>query len=52
MSAGNQLLTVGWQIVKVVPNADAEVLCTIMSLKNKHSTGYDGISKRILKLCG
>jgi Notch-like protein len=42
----------GFSTLKVVPLTDAEVLCTITSLKNKHSTGYDSISNRILKLCG
>ena len=28
------------------------MLCTITSLKNNHSTGYDGISNKIIKLCG
>jgi Notch-like protein len=42
----------GFSTLKVVPIMDAEVLCTITSLKNKHSTGYGGISNRILKLCG
>jgi hypothetical protein len=42
----------GFSTLEVVPITDAEVLCTITSLQNKHSTGYDGISNRILKLCG
>jgi hypothetical protein len=42
----------GFSTLKVVPITDAEVLCTRTSLKNKHSTGYNGISNSILKLCG
>jgi hypothetical protein len=42
----------GFSTLQVVPIMDAEVLRTITSLKNKHSTGYGGISNRILKLCG
>jgi hypothetical protein len=42
----------GFSTLEVVPIMAAEVLCTITSLKNKCSTGYDGISNRLLKLCG
>ena len=38
------------QIINI-PIAEAEVICTISSLKNKTSFGYDGLSKKILKLC-
>jgi hypothetical protein len=31
---------------------EAEVICTITSLKNKNSCSYDGLSNKILKLCG
>jgi hypothetical protein len=31
---------------------EAEIICTFVSLKNKSSSGYDGISNRILKTCG
>jgi hypothetical protein len=42
----------GFSTLNVLSITDAEVLCTITSLKNKHSTDYDGICNRILKLCG
>jgi hypothetical protein len=32
------------------PITDAEVKCTIFSVKNKKSSGYDGITSKILKL--
>ncbi|PNF21344.1 hypothetical protein B7P43_G18383 [Cryptotermes secundus] len=35
-----------------VPITSAEVLSTIFSLKNKTSSGYDGLSNKIIKLCG
>jgi hypothetical protein len=33
-----------------IPITDAEVKCTIFSMKNKKSSGYDGITSKILKL--
>ena len=33
-----------------IPITEAEVVCTISSLKNKTSCGYDGLSSKILKL--
>jgi hypothetical protein len=30
---------------------ETEIICTIASLKNKGSYGYDGISNKILKKC-
>ena len=35
-----------------IPITEAEVLSTINSLKNKSSCGYDGLSNKIIKLCG
>jgi hypothetical protein len=49
---GRVFLPNGFTTVDAVPIMEAEVLCTITSLKNKHSTGYDGISNKTLKLCG
>jgi len=34
-----------------VPIPEAELTCTISSLKSNNSSGYDGISNKILKLC-
>ena len=34
-----------------VPITEAEITCTVASLKCKNSSGYDGISNRIQKLC-
>jgi hypothetical protein len=36
----------------VVPVTEAELISIIGSLKNKNSSGYDGISNKILRLCG
>jgi hypothetical protein len=36
----------------VIPVTEAELVGLIGSLKNKNSSGYDGISNQILKLCG
>jgi hypothetical protein len=35
--------------MKTIPVTEAEITSIIRSLKNKHSTGYDGVSSRILK---
>ncbi|GFG36078.1 hypothetical protein Cfor_09207 [Coptotermes formosanus] len=37
--------------MKVIPVTEIEVIDTIKSLKNKNSSGYDGISINILKHC-
>ena len=37
--------------MKVIPITENEVLNTILALKTKKSSGYDGISNRILKHC-
>jgi hypothetical protein len=37
--------------MKTIPVTEAEVNTIIMSLKPKHSTGYNGISNKILKHC-
>jgi hypothetical protein len=34
-----------------IPITVSEIICTIKSLKSKYSSGYDGISNRILKVC-
>jgi hypothetical protein len=39
------------QIISI-PITVAEVICSISSLKNKNSNGCDGLSSKILKLCG
>jgi hypothetical protein len=36
----------------VIPFMEAELICTIASIRNKNSAGYDGISNKILRLCG
>jgi hypothetical protein len=36
----------------VIPFTEAELICTIASIKNKNSARYDGISNKILRLCG
>ena len=38
--------------MQIVPIAGREVRSVISSLKSKNSFGYDGISTKILKLCG
>jgi hypothetical protein len=35
-----------------IPVTEAEVLSTINSFKNKTSCGYDGVSNKVVKLCG
>jgi hypothetical protein len=35
-----------------IPITESEIICTIKSLKNKDSSGYDGISNRTLKYAG
>jgi hypothetical protein len=37
--------------MKVIPITESEVFNTILALKSKKSSGYDGISNRILKHC-
>ena len=39
------------QIINI-PITETEVRCALSSLKNTTSCGYDGLSNRILKLCG
>jgi hypothetical protein len=36
----------------IIPTMEAEIVSTFASLKNKDSSGYDGISNRILKSFG
>jgi hypothetical protein len=38
--------------VTVIPVTKVEIICAFASLKNKSSSGYDGILNRILKSCG
>ena len=51
----NELLTktsnAEYKEMKVIPITEYEVLNTILALKTKKSSGYDGISSRILKHC-
>jgi len=37
--------------IKLIPVTEIEVIDIIKSLKNKNSSGYDGIRNNILKLC-
>lgn len=37
--------------MKIIPVTESEVINVIKSLKNKDSSGYDGISNNILKFC-
>ena len=37
--------------MEIIPLTEAEVQAIVMSLKSKNSTGYDGISNKILKYC-
>jgi hypothetical protein len=39
-------------VMAVVPVTEAELISIIGSLNNKNSSGYDGISNKLLKLCG
>ena len=39
-------------IMTVVPVTEAELICIIGSLKNKNSSGYEGISNKMLGLFG
>jgi hypothetical protein len=38
--------------MQIVPITEGEIRSIISSLKSKNSSGYDGISTKILKLCG
>jgi hypothetical protein len=42
----------GFPDMPSIPITETEIISTIKSLKSKHSSGYDGISKTILKVCG
>jgi hypothetical protein len=37
--------------IKLIPTTEIEIKYILQSLKLKNSTGYDGISSRILKCC-
>ena len=37
--------------MEIIPVTEAQVKAIVMSLKSKNSTGYDGISNKILKHC-
>jgi hypothetical protein len=39
-------------VMVVVPVTEAELISIICSLNNKTSSGYDGISNKLLKFCG
>jgi hypothetical protein len=41
----------GFPKMKISPVTETEITRAIMSLKSKNSSGYDGISNKILKLC-
>jgi hypothetical protein len=36
----------------VIPITESELIYTVSSIKNKNSFGYDGVSNKILRLCG
>ena len=38
--------------MQIVPITEGEIRSITSSLMSKHSLGYDGISSKILKLCG
>ena len=40
-----------FQPMQIVPITEGEIRSIISSLKSKNSSGYDGISTKILKLC-
>jgi hypothetical protein len=42
----------GFPDIPNIPVTESEIICTIKSLKNKDSSGYDGITNRILKVWG
>jgi hypothetical protein len=42
----------GFPEMITAPTPEAEITCIIASLKSNNSSGYDGISNKILKLCG
>jgi hypothetical protein len=42
----------GFSEMITVPIPEAEIACIIASLMSNNSSGYDGISNKILKLCG
>jgi hypothetical protein len=42
----------GFPGIPNIPITESEIICTIKSLKSKDSSGYDGITNRILKVCG
>jgi hypothetical protein len=44
--------TAGKSEIVNIPITEAEVINTINTLKNKTSCGYDGVSNKIIKLCG
>jgi len=42
----------GFPEMITAPIPEAEITCIIASLKSNNSSGYDGMSNTILKLCG
>jgi len=38
--------------MEVIPITESEIICTISSLKNTHSSGCEGISNKMLRVCG
>jgi hypothetical protein len=42
----------GFPEMLTVPIPEAEITCIMASLKSNNSSGYDGISNKILKLYG
>jgi hypothetical protein len=37
--------------MKIHPVTEAEIISIIINLKSKNSSGYDGITNKIMKLC-
>jgi hypothetical protein len=38
--------------MEVIPVTESEIICAISSLKNTNSSGCEGISNKMLRLCG
>jgi hypothetical protein len=38
--------------MEVIPVNESKIICTISTLKNKNASCYEGISNKMLRLCG